>query len=454
VTLLEFRSRHDDSVIGQVEGASPEDVADVYERAAAAGPAWAAMLPSDRAAILLRAADLFRERAAEIAEIISAEMGKPFGDAKVEVSKGAAILEYNAQAPYRTTGSTFVTDTGEDVFTIAEPLGVVLLITPWNFPFTLPMRKIAAALSTGNTVLFKPATNSALCGLAMGRTLVDAGVPADVLNVIVGETAVIEQALFHDPRLAGVSLTGSYPTAQAIRRLLPVEVPFQAELGGKNALLIWNDADLDLALDVIWQSSFRNNGQICTSSGRVLVHEDIAPRLLERLRSAVTSAPSESPAGELGILSSAHEFNKIETVLSSAGGEAAEVINADWGPGRMSPTVIVEPKNGDLTTEEVFGPVITFEVISSIDDAVERANATSYGLTAGVVTNDLDVAKAFWSRVKAGLVKVNVPLTGTPFHIPLRGWRHSGVGPGEGGEVSIDFFTKQKAVYLRRPPTA
>lgn len=453
MTLLEFRSRHDDSVIGQVEGATPADVADAYARAAAAGPAWAAMLPSERAAILLRAADLFRERAGEIAEVISAEMGKPLGDAKVEVSKGAAILEYNAQAPYRSVGSTFVTDTGEDVFTIAEPLGVVLLITPWNFPFTLPMRKIAAALSTGNTVLFKPATNSALCGLAMGRTLVDAGVPSDVLNVIVGEATEIQDALFHDPRLAGVSLTGSYPTAEAIRRLLPVEIPFQAELGGKNALLVWRDADLDLAVDVIWQSSFRNNGQICTSSGRVLVHEDIAPQLLERLRSAVTTAPAESPAGELGILASDREFDKIETALDEAGGAAAEIINADWGSRRMSPTVVVEPKDGDLTTEEIFGPVITFETVSSIDDAVDKANATSYGLTAGVVTNDLDVAKSFWTRVKAGLVKVNVPLTGTPFHIPLRGWRHSGVGPGEGGEVSIDFFTKQKAVYLRRPST-
>jgi alpha-ketoglutaric semialdehyde dehydrogenase len=451
---LELLSRHDASVIGQVASASPEDVADAYARAAEAGPAWAAMPPSQRAAILLRAAGLFRQRAAEIAEIISAEMGKPAGDARVEVEKGAAILEYNAQSPYRTTGSTFVTDTGEDVFTVAEPLGVVLLITPWNFPFTLPMRKIAAALSTGNTVLFKPATNAALCGLAIGRTLVDAGLPSDVLSVIVGESSVIQEALFHDSRLAGVSLTGSYPTAEAIRRLLPVEVPFQAELGGKNALLVWRDADLDVALDVIWQSSFRNNGQICTSCGRLLVHADIAPTLLERLRTAITSAAPTAPAGELGILSSEHEFAKIRAVLDGANGAVGEVISADWGPDRMSPTVIVAPADGGLITEEIFGPVITFEVVTSIDDAVERANATSYGLTAGVVTNDLEVAKSFWSRVKAGLVKVNVPLTGTPFHIPLRGWRNSGVGPGEGGEVSIDFFTKQKAVYLRRPPTA
>jgi aldehyde dehydrogenase (NAD+) len=450
---LELVSRHDASVIGKVASASAADVADAYTRADAALAAWSAIPPADRSAIFLRAAALFRERATELAEVISAEMGKPVGEATVEVQKGAAILEYFAQTPYRTTGSTFVTDTGEDVFTVAEPLGVVLLITPWNFPFTLPMRKIAAALATGNTVLFKPATNSALCGLAIGRTLVDAGLPNDVMSVIVGESNVIQEALFQDPHLAGVSLTGSYPTAQAIRRLLPVEVPFQGELGGKNALLVWHDADLDTALDVIWQSSFRNNGQICTSCGRLLVHEDIAAALLEKLRGAIASAPDDTPGGRYGVLSSEREFGKIRDVLERAGATAAEVIDADWGADRMSPTVIVTPPEGELTTEEIFGPVITFETVSSVDDAIARANTTAYGLTAGVVTNDLEVAKQFWTGVKSGLVKVNVPLTGTPFHIPLRGWRHSGVGPGEGGDVSVNFFTKQKAIYLRRPRT-
>ena len=450
MTTMDVVSRQDGSVVGQLSLASADDVAAAYERADEALPAWKAMAPAERAAIFLRAAEVFRHRAKDIAQVISAEMGKPLGEATTEVEKGAGILEYFAQAPYRTTGATYVTDTGEDVFTIAEPLGVVLLITPWNFPFTLPMRKIAAALSTGNTVLFKPATNSALTGIEIGRALADAGVPEDVFNVVVGESRVIQGALFGDPRLAGVSLTGSYPTAQAIRAQLPVEVPFQAELGGKNALLIWADADIDRALDVIWQSSFRNNGQICTSCGRLLVHEDIADDLLAGLRRRIADYDRHTGAGEYGILSSDGEFGKIRTVLDGAR-DAVEVVAADWGEDRMSPTVLVAPPDGELTTEEIFGPVITFETVRTVDEAVAKANATSYGLTAGVVTENLDVAKQFWTNVKSGLVKVNVPLTGTPFHIPLQGWRHSGVGPGEGGDVSVGFFTKSKAIYLRRP---
>jgi acyl-CoA reductase-like NAD-dependent aldehyde dehydrogenase len=213
---------------------------------------------------------------------------------------------------------------------------------------------------------------------------------------------------------------------------------------------VWADADVDTAVEVIWQSSFRNNGQICTSAGRLLVHESIADDLLAALRKRVAGTDSRLPLGEYGILSSEHEYAKIREVLDRAR-TSTEVIDADWGDGRMSPTLLVAPPDGELTTEEIFGPVITFETVRTVDEAIEKANATSYGLTAGVVTKDLDVAKQFWTQVKAGLVKVNVPLTGTPFHIPLQGWRHSGVGPGEGGDASVSFFTKQKAIYLRRP---
>jgi aldehyde dehydrogenase (NAD+) len=447
---VEVISRTTGKPFAQLTMATPADVRDAYRRAGDALHAWRGLAASARATILQQAATIFRQRAAAIAEIISAEMGKPIGEATTEVEKGSAILEYFAQAPFRVTGSTYVTDTGEDVFTVAEPLGVVLLITPWNFPFTLPIRKIAAALGTGNAVLFKPARNAALCGLEIGRALADAGLPKDVLNVIVGESSTISDALFGDPLLAGVSLTGSYPTAEVIRRVLPVEIPFQAELGGKNALLIWRDADPAFAVDVIWQSSFRNNGQICTSSGRVLVHEAVADSVLSALRERLAAARPVLASGEYGILSSESEHHKIREALDLARTDG-EVLDSDWGEGRMSPTVIIRPTAEPLIREEIFGPVITFETVTDVEDAITKANATSYGLTAGVVTNDLEVAKKFWTCVNAGLVKVNAPLTGTPFHIPLQGWRHSGVGPGEGGDASIGFFTKHKAVYLRRP---
>jgi acyl-CoA reductase-like NAD-dependent aldehyde dehydrogenase len=447
---LELISRVDGTPCGVLASASAADVTRAYDLAEAAQPRWRTTSPAERAAILRRAAVLFRERADEIGALISAGMGKPQAEAAAEVEKGAAILDYFGSGVYRHTGAAYASDADEEVFTLSEPLGIVALITPWNFPFTLPIRKIGAALATGNTALFKPASNSALCALAIGQTFVDAGLPTDVLSVIVGESRVIQHALFEDARLGGVSLTGSYETALAIRKLLPAEIPFQAELGGKNVLVIWKDADLPTALDIIWQSSFRNNGQICTSCGRLLVHQDIADELLALLRAKVADQQRSDSAGEHGILSSAHEHAKIIDVLDRSAGSVAERITSDWGDDRLAPTVLLDPAAGELTTDEIFGPVITFETFESLDEALAKGNATEYGLTAGIVTDDIGVAGTFWRNIKAGLVKVNSPLTGTPYHIPLQGWRHSGIGRGEGGDASFDFFTKQKAIYLRR----
>jgi aldehyde dehydrogenase (NAD+) len=240
-------SRLDGTPLAVLASAGPADVRAAYE-AAAASPRWAAVGPAGRATVLHTAAQLFRERAGDLGEIISAEMGKPLSEARTEVAKGAAVLDYYAELGYRKLGTTYATDFDEDIFTVVEPLGVVALITPWNFPFTIPLRKLSAALAAGNTVLFKPSTNAALCGLLIGATLVEAGVDPDALHVIVGRSSVIEEELLGAPELAGVSLTGSYDTATAIRRRLAVEVPFQAELGGKNTLVVWADADVEEAM--------------------------------------------------------------------------------------------------------------------------------------------------------------------------------------------------------------
>jgi len=445
---VEVRSRLDGSLLAELATAGPADVRAAYEAAARAAPAWAARTPPQRAAVLHRAAALFRERAAELAGVITAEMGKPRAEALAEVEKGASVLDYYAEVGYRPLGTTFRTDADEDVFTIVEPLGVVALVTPWNFPFTIPLRKLSAALASGNAVLFKPSMNAALCALVIGRTLLDAGIEPDVLHVVIGRSSVIENELLTAPELGGVSLTGSYETACAIRRTLPVEIPFQAELGGKNALLVWKDASIDLAVDVIRQSAFRNNGQICTSAGRVLVHEDVYDRLLDALSTAITGVRRSSEEGELGILASDGEQGKVEATVDAARSQARDVVRADWGD-RTPPTIIVDPPRGSLTTDEIFGPVVTFERVDDIDRAVELANDTAYGLTAGVVTSDLSVARRFWLGVRAGTVKVNAPMTGTPFHVPFEGHGHSGAGHSEGGLDSLDFFTRTKTIYLR-----
>ena len=445
-------SRSDGRVLAVVRTAGPDDVRLAYQVAAEAAPSWAATGPAARAEVLHRAAELFRERAEELAPIISADMGKPASEATVEVAKGAAVLDYYAELGYRKLGTTFSTDFDEDIFTLIEPLGVVALITPWNFPFTIPIRKLSAALAAGNAVVFKPSTNAGITGLMIAVTLLDAGLPPGLIQATIGRSSVIEKALLEAPELDGVSLTGSYEAAEAIRRRLRVEVPFQAELGGKNTIVVWSDADPAKAADIIVASSFRNNGQICTAAGRLLVHTDVYHELLEMLSGRVRAMTDTSGSDEFGILVSEREAGRVEEYVALADDEARDVVRpgpAGWREGRVAPAVLVDPDTGPLTTEEIFGPVVTFEAISDIDEAVAKANATAYGLTSGIVTGDVAVARQFWKGSHAGTVKVNSPLTGVPFHVPFEGYGHSGAGWAEGGESSLDFFTRTKTVFLR-----
>ena len=445
-------SRSDGRVLAVVRTAGPDDVRIAYQVAAEAAPSWAATGPAARAEVLHRAAELFRERAEELAPIISADMGKPASEATVEVAKGAAVLDYYAELGYRKLGTTFSTDFDEDIFTLIEPLGVVALITPWNFPFTIPIRKLSAALAAGNAVVFKPSTNAGITGLMIAVTLLDAGLPPGLIQATIGRSSVIEKALLEAPELDGVSLTGSYEAAEAIRRRLRVEVPFQAELGGKNTIVVWSDADPAKAADIIVASSFRNNGQICTAAGRLLVHTDVYHELLEMLSGRVRAMTDTSGSDEFGILVSEREAGRVEEYVALADDEARDVVRpgpAGWREGRVAPAVLVDPDTGALTTEEIFGPVVTFEAISDIDEAVAKANATAYGLTSGIVTSDVAVARQFWKGSHAGTVKVNSPLTGVPFHVPFEGYGHSGAGWAEGGESSLDFFTRTKTVFLR-----
>jgi len=447
---LKLVSRTDRSVLAVLRSAGPSDVRAAYRSAAEAAPRWAGLGPAARAEVLHRAAGLFRDRADELAPVMSADMGKPVSEARVEVAKGAAVLDYYAELGYRRLGTTYRTDFDEDIFTVVEPLGVVALITPWNFPFTIPVRKLSAALAAGNAVVFKPSANAGITGMLIAATLLDAGLDPGVVQAAAGSSSIIGRELLEAPELCGVSLTGSYEAAVAIRRRLRMEVPFQAELGGKNTIVIWADADLDKAVAIISASSFRNNGQICTAAGRILAHEAIYDKLLERLSDHVAAMADADGSDELGILVSDRESDRVEECIEQAGGETDRVIRpSGWREGRVAPALLVSPATGPLTTEEIFGPVITYERVSGIDEALDKANATAYGLTSGIVTADIAVARRFWQGSRTGTVKVNSPLTGVPFHVPFEGYGHSGAGWAEGGESSLDFFTRTKTVYLR-----
>ncbi|MET4426896.1 aldehyde dehydrogenase family protein [Mycolicibacterium sp. 624] len=431
-------------VLAVIHGATALEIGNAYATAQQAQIAWAARPPADRAEILRAAAAAFRSRATELGKLISREMGKPVAEGIAEVTKGANVFDFYASSGYRLTGHTYHTDTGDDVSVLREPLGVVALVTPWNFPFTLPARKIGAAIGVGNAAIVKPAPGGVMLALEMAAVLHEVGVPAGVCNVIFGEIPEIESALFQDPRLAAVSMTGSYRSAAMIHRALPVHVPLQAELGGKNSLLIWADADLDLAVRLIISSSFVNNGQVCTSTGRLLLHRDIADAIIERLSATL----NEMPRQERGMLANAAATAGVHAALQTAKRLGNRVIRAPWDDGYTAPTLLVDATDEALVTEEIFGPVVTVERVKTLEEAISTANSTEYGLTAGIVTSDITVAQRFWKGVRAGTVKVNTALTGSPFHVPMQGFSHSGAGAGEGGTVSEEFFTRRKAIYL------
>jgi acyl-CoA reductase-like NAD-dependent aldehyde dehydrogenase len=444
--ILELRSPRDGSVVAALRGATGDDVRAAFDSAEAAWPEWKAAAPRERARVLQKAAAIIDGRQEELAGLISAEMGKPLADARNELSKGVDVLHYYAFADYQPKGESYRSDTGDDITVVREPRGCAVLVSPWNFPFTLPLRKVAASLVTGNVAILKPAPGGVLIARAIVEAFAEAGLPAGALNLIYGEIGDIQEALFSDPRLAAVSFTGSGPSAQAIRNLVPAHVPLQAELGGKNALVVWHDADVEQAVGIILASALPNNGQICTSAGRTLVHESIAIDVLEALRCALASREP----GEYGVLANSASHERITTVIDENTTAAREVIRSPWPEDLMAPTLVVAPEPGPWIDDEIFGPVITFETFADIDQAIAMANSTRYGLTAGIVTHDLNIATRFWTQSTAGTVKVNGPLTGTPFHVALEGFGQSGAGHGEGGTSSLDFFTRRKTVYLRR----
>ena len=443
---VQLTSPRDGELVAEFPGATASEVRAAYDAADRAWLAWRLSTPRVRAGIFERAAEIIESRAPELAGLIATEMGKPEADARTEVIKGVDVLRYYAFAGYEPQGATYRSDTGDDVTVIREPRGCCVLVSPWNFPFTLPLKKIAASLVTGNVAIFKPAPGGVLIGLATAQALGEAGLPPGVLNLIFGQIEDIQDALFTDPRLAAVSFTGSWPSAQAIRSRVPVHVPLQAELGGKNSLVVWHDADVRQAVEIIAASVLPNNGQICTSAGRVLAHESIAPALL----SSLTEEFSSRDVGDYGVLSSRQAHERIAAVLDANAGTAREIVRAPWPEHLMAPTIVVDPQPGPWTEEEIFGPVVTFETFNDLDQALVLANGTRYGLTAGIITRDINVASRFAAESTAGTVKVNSPLTGTPFHIALEGFGQSGAGDGEGGAASLDFFTRKKTVYLRR----
>lgn len=448
--------------VARVPALAAKDVTRAYDHAERGFAGWRRTSPFERSRVLTEAARLIRARAAEIAADVTAENGKTLAEATGETLKAADFLEYYAGLARQGYG-TLLHDVRPHhrTHTQREPIGVILVISPWNDPLITPARKLAPLLAAGNAAVFKPATETPLSGLHFARALHDAGLPAGVLNVVTGRTAEIEGALLDDPRIAGVTFTGSNAVGNRIRRrLADRNVRFQGELGGKNASVVLGDADLPAAARAVVAASFGQAGQRCTATSRVVVEQpvyDEFTRLLVGEVEALTTGPGSDPATTLCPLSSPRQRDAVLADLNRAVEQGATVLTggaADTGGDRahgcyVQPTVLadVTPETA-IWREEVFGPVLVIRAVAGFAEAVDAVNDSDFGLAAAVFTRDLARAYRFADEAECGQVAVNTTTTGWDVHLPFGGFRDSGTAYKEQGDEVLRFSTRVKTVAI------
>jgi len=448
-----------DEVVGTVARGTAQDVRLAIEAAQAALPAWASLPPPQRGAILDKASQILSARLEQTAQTLTREEGKTLAEARGEVGRARDILRYFAGEGWRMGGTVFSNNTpGEMLYSRREPLGVVAVITPWNFPIAIPAWKIAPALVYGNTVVFKPARHGELTAQAFVEALVEAGLPAGVLNFVTGPGAVIGDELTGNAVVRGISFTGSYSTGvhiyeRAIKNLTRV----QLEMGGKNPTVVLDDADLELAVDLVARSGFGLTGQACTATSRVIVEKGIADRFAGAISDVArkwTVGDGMDQACQMGPAVSADQLQTDLEYIQIGQSEGARLLAGGGAAGEggyfIQPTVLDGVQPGmRIAQEEVFGPVLGLIRVKNLEEAILQANNVGFGLAAAVVTNDLKRAFTFANAVEAGVVKINEPTSGLAFHVPFGGFKRSSANTfKEQGPAAIEFYTRTKTVYV------
>ena len=446
-------------VIGFFPMATLEDTKQAIDSARAALPAWSKIPAPARGAILDKASQILTSRLDEIATALTREEGKTLAEAKGEVTRARDIFKYYAGEGWRYSGQVLPSSVNDELlYTRREPLGVVSIITPWNFPIAIPAWKIAPALIYGNTVVFKPAEDAPLTALLLVEALVEAGLPAGVINFLTGDGALIGTEMTSNPNVNGVSFTGSHNTGTTIyQNAIKNMARVQLEMGGKNALVILKDADLELAVKLAITGGFGLTGQACTATSRIIVQEEIA----EAFVSALTTAAKKLKLGNglesgtnMGPLVNQDQLQTSQSYMELGQKEGAKLIlggEVDGTKGYFAQATIfdhVQP-NMRIAKEEIFGPVISIIRASGLNDAIEKANAISFGLSASVVTNNLREAFAFANQIEAGVVKINEPTTGLALNAPFGGFKQSSANTfKEQGQAAMDFYTRTKTIYV------
>jgi alpha-ketoglutaric semialdehyde dehydrogenase len=444
-------------VVGEFPSSGADDVDAAVAAASEAFPEWSALPAAKRGAILTRAAEAIEARVEDIAQDMTREMGKPLRESRLEAARAAQIFRFFAGEGWRPVGEMFEQSlTGSTVFTRRRPLGVVGLITPWNFPAAIPAWKAAPALAYGNTVVMKLAQDSPLTGLHLARALDEAELPEGVFNIVIGRGSEVGEPLVDDPRVVAISFTGSVPVGHGVRdRAASLGKRVQLELGGHNPLIVAGDAKLDAAVQAAYIGAFWSAGQKCTATRRIYVHDaiydDFRERLLARIDEGKVGDPSD-PDTEVGPVVNETQFDGVLEGIENGRKEGGTVIaggeRADPDAYLIAPTVFENVSDdGFLSCEEVFGPVTTLYRYGTLDEAIERANGVRFGLSAAVFTTSIATANRCVNELQAGLLHVNSQTAGADVHVPFGGTKDSGYGPHEQGGAAKQFYTEEVTVY-------
>lgn len=445
-------------VLGTTPKSGEAETRRAIEAAASALPEWKATLPSTRGAILMKAADLIEEQTEELAQLMAREVGKPMKESRAEVARAAALFRYYGSEGWRLAGvMPPSTRPGVQISSQREPLGVVSLITPWNFPLAIPTWKLAPALICGNTVVIKPAGSASLNAASLVRILAEAGLPNGVVNMVTGPGSSVGDTLVTDPRVKALSFTGSTAVGLGIQeRAIGKKV--QLEMGGKNPYVVMEDADLSDAAQKVAYGAFGYSGEKCTASSRAIIIESVYEKFLEELKSATEAMKVGYPLDEetdIGPVVNSDQYESILEALEQARGDGRVILEGgatgleDEGYF-IAPSIVADVDNQSETAqEEIFGPVLAVIRARDFDHAVELANDTRYGLSAGIATRSLRYAHEFAERSDAGVISINLPTAGVEFQAPFGGNKESGVGGREQGHAALDFYSTWKTVGLR-----
>ncbi len=449
-------------VLGRFQNSTEEDANDAVRAAKAAFSGWASLPAPKRAEIVYEAWSILKKRSEEFSLAITVEEGKPLADSRGEVKRSANVLEFCAGEGRRLGGDTIPSELPKTfIWTYRRPIGVVAVITPWNFPLSIPVWKIAPALIAGNTIVFKPASITPGIGIKLCNLFMDAGLPPGVLNMITGPGGSVGRALVENVDVRGVSFTGSTETGRWIYEYAAKYMKkAQCEMGGKNAVIVAADADVDLAVEGVVQGAFGSSGQRCTATSRVVVDSSIKKvfmdKLLEKTRS-LKVGPGTATATDVGPLSSRTQLEKVLFYISDAVNEGAKLVaggrrltGEDLDHGYYVEPTIFDEVTTDMriAREEVFGPVLSVLSGRGMDELLQIANDSTYGLSGSIYTKDIARAMKYAHESEVGMIHINSPTLGGEAQAPFGGIKASGIGPREQGKRAVEFFTEEVVVYL------